>query len=678
LRPCGVLSVLAFALGAARGAGATSWSMGPAPGWVAPLEIPPPPSAPPEDVSSGTYDLAFDHQIRAGDATSDEYVRRVVQVLSTSGVQNASEISVEFDPASEHLVLHQVRILRSGRDVSSFRAGDVSVIRPERESEEGIYSGTLSAVIFLRDVRPGDILDYAYTVLGTSPSPPPSFAETLEMAYAVPVGRLRHRLLWPARRTLHVKAHGSVAPPGVEPAGGGVTAYTWTQDAVPAVLDEGDLPDWFDPYPAVELSEFDSWGQVAGWTAELYDAVDEGSPSLDALLAEWSGAGALEERALRAVRFVQDEVRYLGLEIGPGAYVPRSPASVLARRYGDCKDKSLLLSALLRRMGLDARPALVSTRAGRGLDGRLPSPLAFDHVIMRLKLPGETRWIDPTTAHQGGRLREIVAPAFERALVVDASTSGLEPIPQPIPGEPTTLVDEQYAVPAAGPAILRVKALYAGADADAMRARLADTSSTDLASSYLNHYAAAWPSLESQGALGVSDQRDANRVEIQTAYRLPEFWTSEPRTLEAWSLADVVEPPATVRRAMPLAVAHPTRLRHRLALHLPAEPDDVPGEARVEDKAFRFVRSCSLEGATLIASFDYASLADSVPPAELQGHLQHLERARAGLKLSVGRPTGRRAARRRMALAGLTAAPVLWAACALVRARRRRPPAEPA
>lgn len=673
MRLLSVLPVLAVALGVARGGEATPWSMGPTPAWVAPLAAPPPLGTASESVSSGTYDLVFDHQIRAGQAATDEYVRRVVQVLSTSGVQNASEISVEFDPASEHLVLHYARILRSGRDVSTFHAGDVSLIRPERESEDGIYSGTLSAVLFLRDVRPGDILDYAYTLVGTSASPPPSFVETLEMAYGVPLGRLRQRVLWPTSRTLHVKGRGLVPSPRIEATAGGLTAYAWMQDAVPAVLDEGDLPDWFDPYPAVELSEFDSWAEVAAWTAELYEAVDAASPSLDSLAAGWAGAGSLEERALRAVRFVQDEVRYLGLEIGPGAYVPRPPATVLARRYGDCKDKSLLLAALLRRMGLDARPALVSTRAGRSLDDRLPSPLAFDHVIVRLRLGGETRWIDPTAAHQGGTLREIVAPAFERALVVDASTVGLEPIPQPAPAAPTTLVEEEYAVPAAGTAVLRVRTLYSGADADSMRARLADTSSADLASSYLNHYAVAWPSLESEGSLAVRDQRDANRIEILAAYRLPEFWTAEPRSLEAWSLADIAEAPATVKRAMPLAVEHPARLRHRITLHLPAEPDDVPGEERVEDDAFRFARRSSLEGATLSVGFDYQSLTDAVAPAELPRHLQHLERARADLKLSVARPTGRRAARRRMGLAGLAAVPLLWAGWALVRARRRRP-----
>jgi transglutaminase-like putative cysteine protease len=432
--PAGIAGLLLF--GVAGAAGAAPWALGPAPDWVAPIDVPAAVAEPSRDASSGTYDLVFDHQIRVSDAGTDEYYRRVIQVLTSSGVQNASEISLDFDPSAERLVLNHVRVLRGGRDVAGFRPGDVSVIRPERESDEGIYSGTLSALVFLRDVRPGDVLDYAYTLVGTAPSPAPAFMASLQMAYSVPIGRLRHRLLIPAARKLHQKTSGSVDAPSVAESRG-LASYTWTRDAVPAILDEGDLPDWFDPYPAVELAEFDSWGAVARWTAELYDGVDPGTPALDAIAAQWPASLGLEERALRAVRFVQDDVRYLGLEIGPGAWEPRPPATVLSRRYGDCKDKSLLLAALLRRLGQDARPALVSTRAGRSLDARLPSPLAFDHVIVRLRLGPVTRWIDPTLAHQGGRLREIVPPRFERALVVDASTTGLETIPLPVSTEPT-------------------------------------------------------------------------------------------------------------------------------------------------------------------------------------------------------------------------------------------------
>ena len=652
-------------------AGAAQWSLGPAPAWVAPLEAPPPVEAPARDASPGSYDLLYDHQLRVGTSGSDEYFRRVIQVLSPAGVQDASQLSLDFDPSAERLVLHHVRILRGGRDVSGFGAADVTVIRPERESGSDIYSGTLSALVFLRDVRPGDVLDYAYSLLATAPAPPPSFCATLDMGFSVPVARLRHRLLWPATRTLHMANRGEVAPPEIA-SGTGETSYTWSREDVPAVVDEDDAPAWFEPYAAVDLSEFDSWAAVTRWAADLYADVPVDPAPLDALLAQWSGGPSAEARALAAVRFVQDDVRYLGLEIGPGAWEPRPPADVLARRYGDCKDKSLLLASLLRRLGLDARPALVSTSAGRALDSRQPSPLAFDHVIVRLRSEGRTLWIDPTVSHQGGRLASLASPGYERALAVDPAAAGLETIPPDRPGEPTTAVEEEYDAPFESAATLSVRVVSLGADADDMRASLAETSDAELARSYLNHYAGPWPGVEAVGPVAVDDRRDEDRMEIQVRYRIPGFWALPQRRLEAWSLSDVLEDPATRRRSTPLAVAYPARLRHRFRVRLPEEPDELPAEARVDDPAFRLSRHVRGEGPGFDVTLDYEALADSVAPEALAGHLADLGRARSELTLDLPRPTGRRAQRRRLALLAAALVPALAGLAALLRARRRR------
>ena len=99
---------------------------------------------------------------------------------------------------------------------------------------------------------------------------------------------------------------------------------------------------------------------------------------------------------MNALRFVQDDVRYTGLEIGAGAYRPSQPGVVLARRFGDCKDKVFLLVTLLRAMGVEAYPALVHSRMGIGVAERAPSPGAFDHVIAKVRFKDRDYWLDAT------------------------------------------------------------------------------------------------------------------------------------------------------------------------------------------------------------------------------------------------------------------------------------------
>src|SRR5690606_11023585 len=90
------------------------------------------------------------------------------------------------------------------------------------------------------------------------------------------------------------------------------------------------------------------------------------------------------ERIEASVKFVQNEIRYLGLEGGIGAYQPFPPEKVLIQRFGDCKDKSLLLATMLQNMDIQAYPALVSTYEGHTIHTRPPSPISFNHCIVQV------------------------------------------------------------------------------------------------------------------------------------------------------------------------------------------------------------------------------------------------------------------------------------------------------
>ena len=82
--------------------------------------------------------------------------------------------------------------------------------------------------------------------------------------------------------------------------------------------------------------------------------------------------------------------------------VPQNLSEVWRRRFGDCKEKSLLLVWLLRELGIKADPVLVNTDMGSGLARWLPSPAVFNHVVVRIDFDGGELWIDPTNTYRGG------------------------------------------------------------------------------------------------------------------------------------------------------------------------------------------------------------------------------------------------------------------------------------
>ena len=141
-----------------------------------------------------------------------------------------------------------------------------------------------------------------------------------------------------------------------------------------------------------------SWATVAAAYAEIVDR-QIGNPDLTAYVRDAKkGLDARRDRDAivgRLVARLGADVKYTGIEFGEASIVPRAPAEVLERRYGDCKDKALLLVALLRAAGIPAQVALLDAGFGADIDPDVPGFGSFDHAIVYV--PGEKPlWIDAT------------------------------------------------------------------------------------------------------------------------------------------------------------------------------------------------------------------------------------------------------------------------------------------
>ena len=129
---------------------------------------------------------------------------------------------------------------------------------------------------------------------------------------------------------------------------------------------------------------------------------------------------------------------------------------VFARRFGDCKDKSLLFVTILHALGIEAYPVLVNATLGRGIWDWQPSVSAFDHCIAVVLCRGQTYWLDPTLNYQRGPLAAHYLPGYGCGLVISPQTTGLAIIPQTT-GLPQTTTTEYFRIRrATEPADLKV------------------------------------------------------------------------------------------------------------------------------------------------------------------------------------------------------------------------------
>jgi hypothetical protein len=220
-------------------------------------------------------------------ATGELYTRIVTELRTAEGVQNGSTILAEYDPAYQTLVFHHIRVIRGAAASSRLSRDAVSLLRRETELEWSMIDGTVTASAVLQDVRPGDRIDYAYTVRGRNPAFGGLFADSFTFGWDMAVGRERVRVLSPSSRPLSYRAVGGEAGPRVS-GDRGTTEYLWEfQDLAPIPLEDGTPPSHV-TYPWIEITEFEDWAAVCRWALVLYPPA--GLPEgLESLAAEWRG-----------------------------------------------------------------------------------------------------------------------------------------------------------------------------------------------------------------------------------------------------------------------------------------------------------------------------------------------------------------------------------------------------
>src|SRR5215813_7300297 len=100
-----ILLFASSARAAVRADDAAQFDVHPAPAWIDAVAVDT--RAANGSARSGIDGLLEDHQVRVSGANVDEYFRRVHRVVTSAGVQNASELSIDFDPSYQRLVLHE-------------------------------------------------------------------------------------------------------------------------------------------------------------------------------------------------------------------------------------------------------------------------------------------------------------------------------------------------------------------------------------------------------------------------------------------------------------------------------------------------------------------------------------------------------------------------------------------
>lgn len=611
----------------------------PTPAWVTPIEHGSRTQVPVDQISSGAHFLLGDFQTRSGPEGRTEFRHIATQALNDQGVDAVANIELLFDPSYQSLHLHTLAVVRDGKRIDKLHRATIRVLQREKELEYRIYDGRKSAHIVLDDIRTGDIVEYAYSVNGANPVFGTREFGTQSLQWAVPVERLYVRLLLPIDRDTRITVRNSTRQPLVR-----ITAthreYVWDESPLAPLALERDAPGWFDPYPALEWSEFVDWNAVARWAVPLYRPPAQLGPSLRAkVLSIETSARSQAGKVLAALRLVQGDVRYLGVEIGSGSFVPSQPDRVYDRRFGDCKDKTLLLLSLLHHMGIDAQAALVNTVRTRGVSDLAPNPAAFNHVLVHVKVDDRSYWLDPTRAPQQGALNAVYQPDFGLALLVSDTTRELLPMRHDPSEAIKRRIDARFDARDGfdQPAQLTITTTSEGREAEEARNLLATTSPETLQKQYLNYYARYYPRIQVTRGMAVSDDVEHNRLTVTEYYAIPDFWplveggSRREASFHSPEMMDVLRLPSSTVRHSPVALAQPMDVTLVTEALLPEAWPIRPETTRIEDAHFTLERQVTGSDRQLLLTDHFRSHFDHVKMDAIPSYVANLERARNAL-----------------------------------------------
>lgn len=612
-----------------------------------------PPPVPPAAARRPVVMRLWETQLRVGPSPV-RLTNRAVQVNDASALAEIGQLALEFNPQFERLLLHKVLVLRSGRTIDHTRTALVRFLQREARLEEGIYSGVITASIVLHGVRTGDTLQYVYSIVGENPTLSARYSQRALWDQSYPIALRRVTLLAPAERRVLWRWVGGVSGEGPNPSEtvvAGVRRLRFEARNLAAVGIEPLTPPNVQAMRRLQFSEYADWNEVARWAVKLFP-VDAPLPDeMAPVMARLRALPDAEERASQALQWVQTEIRHWSVALGECATRPQLPAVVVQRGYGDCKDKALLLTRMLRELGIEARPTLASLATRKGPASMLPAPDIFDHVIVQARLAGREYYLDPTRHGQAGLLSRMGQRLEEAAVLpIDAQTHDLVIVRSPNRAQIfRSQMHERLSldrIDAEGR--LEVEIQWFGVNAESLRMSLQRMEPAELRSFVSAAYLQQYPGSRLVGEPQVIDDRHINRLTIRASFAVPRLARAAG---EQWavayapSLGDAIEMPSQPVRRFPLAVpSFPVTYHYQVDM---TWPDGVtlaegPASQRLETPHFRLLTTRSVRSNTETRTIEFAAKVSEVPSVEvpsLVADLGRLARQVGGVMLGSGSAT---------------------------------------
>jgi len=423
--------------------------------------------------------------------------RRAYKILRPEARKTYGTLEFLFDKETRITSMKAWAIPADGKDYQVKQKDAVEV----GEYGDDLYSDLRGKVLEIPAANPGSVIGYEVS----RKRRPFLFADSWDFQHIIPVRRARFTLQLPQGWEMTTQWENY---PSLKETSTGNNSYSWELENIPAIETEPAMPPpeavagsmgvkYFPRNPAASAKSIGTWNDIAMWYAGLTASTRTPSPEIQQKVGEVIANSTTTLDKIKAiVSFMQRDIRYVAIEIGIGGWQPHPASEVFHFRYGDCKDKVTLLSSMLQVIGVESYYVVAQTDRGI-VHPDFPSPAAFNHVIIAIRLPddvpsdglwaivddpkyGRLLFFDPTNPYTP--LGYI--PSYEQrnyVLLVTPGGGELVPLPLSAPSTNRLVRTGQLKLTSTGDLIGDIQEVWWGGLAATERAWLLQTAPADRA-----------------------------------------------------------------------------------------------------------------------------------------------------------------------------------------------------
>ncbi|MFH1436378.1 MAG: DUF3857 domain-containing protein [Pseudomonadota bacterium] len=338
--------------------------------------------------------------------TSSRFVQRSIRVNSEQGARLMAYQVISYSPGRQDLKILKARVIHSD-GASEDSTGRYTL--PVVEEEFRLYYDDANEIVEMPSMKAGDIVDLQYKLSDSRVRNmwERHFGNIIAVQSLYPKMYFRFDIITDKSFKLYVDTPSMAGMTFKKAEEEKTTVFRWEAGELMPILPEPEMPPLVELSPTIRVSTFGTWEELGKWWWDLASQqmlVDE---DIRKQVGELTKDKKTDDEKIAAIfDWVIRSTRYVGLEFGIHGFKPYRTTEVIARGFGDCKDKATLLYTMLKEAGIDAAVVLVRTRGSGELNSSFPFQFLFDHAIAAV--PAKNLFLDGTVEYLG---HEMLPPA---------------------------------------------------------------------------------------------------------------------------------------------------------------------------------------------------------------------------------------------------------------------------